>query len=425
VPPSINCGGVPLQETIRKPKNLSRAKTYSFLAFLCSLALLVGMRPSDSLKGTDFPDFYCAGRMLADGHGHQLYDPELQREYQARYAGRVGTLYIHPPFEAVLYVGLTWLPLKLAYLLWWFLNYVVLGVAMRRLIKQTRSPWDWRALFVASLTFVPGLLCFLQGQDSMLLLLLVVLAFTALRDGRDFACGCWLGLGLFKFELVLPLTLVLVLTQSGSARRTIAKGFVLMALFLAAVSAAISGWSVFSIYPRFLLHLRAQPFAGIIPHAMANFRGLAYLFFHRDGAPWAVLTVTVCSVLALFGTVKNWKRAHLASCLNPADRNRDEFDLAFANTVLFGLLVSYHLNPHDLTLLLLPLFLLGQFFAPTPRLRSTKRWVTVSLVAILFMPPLHLWTLSAGLYALVGLPILMLFLTVASRTRQIEADPPL
>jgi len=93
------------------------------------------MRPPDSLKGTDFPDFYCAGRMLADGHGHQLYDPELQREYQARYAGRVGTLYIHPPFEAVLYAGLTWLPLKLAYVLWWFFNYAALAVAMRLLVK--------------------------------------------------------------------------------------------------------------------------------------------------------------------------------------------------------------------------------------------------------------------------------------------------
>ena len=424
MPPSINFGDVPLQETTRKPKTTYRAKTYSFLTFLCSLALLVGMRPPDSLKGTDFPDFYCAGRMLADGHGHQLYDPELQREYQARYAGRVGTLYIHPPFEAVLYAGLTWLPLKLAYVLWWFFNYAALAVAMRLLVKQTQLTWDWRVLVVASLTFVPCLLCFLQGQDSMLLLLVVVLAFTALRHGRDFACGCWLGLGLFKFELVLPLTLVLVLTQSGSARRTIAKGFGLVALSLAAVSAAVSGWSVFSIYPRFLLHLQAQLLAGIFPQAMANFRGLSYLFFHRDGALWVVLTVAVCSALTLFGAVKNWKRAHLASCQNPAAQNRDEFDLAFADTVLFALLASYHLNPHDLTLLLLPLFLLlGQFFAPTPRLRSTESWMTVTLVAILFLPPLHLWTLRAGVYALVGLPMLTLFLTVASRTRQIEAAP--
>ncbi len=77
----------------------------------------------------------------------------------------------------------------------------------------------------ASLTFVPALLCLVQGQDSLLLLLLVVLAFTALRRGRAFAAGCWLGLGLFKFQLVLPIVVVLVLTQGRNARTGLAKGF--------------------------------------------------------------------------------------------------------------------------------------------------------------------------------------------------------
>jgi hypothetical protein len=434
-PLSINCGGVPLWETIRQPKTIWKAKTFSLLVFLCSLALIIGMRFSDLLKGTDFPDFYCAGHILADGQGHRLYDPELQHEYQVRYVGRMGTLYIHPPFEAVLYVGLAWLPLKQAYLLWWSLNYAVLAIAMRRLAKQTPLPWDWRTLVVASFTFVPCLLCFLQGQDSLLLLLLVVLAFTALRQGRDFACGCWLGLGLFKFELVLPLTLVLALTQSRGTGLKVGRGFGLIALALAGVSEVVSGWSVFSIYPRFLLNLQEQPFAGIVPRAMANFRGLAYLVFRQDGGGGAVITVAVCSALALVATVKDWKLA-IGSGRSPTT-SRDEFDLAFANTVLFGLLVSYHLNPHDLSLVLLPLFvLLSQFFArtrqpvstssaPTTNTR-TQGWIIVTLVAISFLPPLHLWTLRAGAYALMGLPLLTLFLTLALRTRQIKpALPPL
>ncbi|MGC1962164.1 MAG: glycosyltransferase family 87 protein, partial [Candidatus Sulfotelmatobacter sp.] len=161
-------------------------------------------RSSAFLQGTDFPDFYCAARMLAAGHGHHLYDADLQRQYQAHYAGRVGTLYIHPPFEAVLYLAVAWLPLRYAYLLWSLLNLAFLGVGARRLAKEI-LPWDWRLSLAASLTFVPALLCFLQGQDSLLLLLLAVLAFAALRRGRGFAAGCWLGLGLFKFQLALPL----------------------------------------------------------------------------------------------------------------------------------------------------------------------------------------------------------------------------
>lgn len=344
--------------------------------------------------------------MLAAGHGHQLYDADLQRQYQARYAGRVGTLYIHPPFEAAVYLAVAWLPLRYAYLLWSLLNLIFLGVAAHRLAKEIR-PWDWRLSLGVSLTFVPTLLCFLQGQDSLLLLLLVVLSFAALRRGRGFAAGCWLGLGLFKFQLALPLALVLVVTQNRSVRTRLVKGFSLAALALAGLSAAISGWSVFLIYPKFLLHLKAQPFAGIIPSAMANFRGLIYFFFHSDQFSGAVVSLSILCAAALIMTLLGWKKMG-------RNNDKDDFDLAFANTVTFALLVSYHLNPHDLSLALLPVALLLHIAsARTPDARSPANWLTLSLLAIFFLPPLHLWALSNGVYALVGLPLLALFLSVA------------
>ncbi len=256
---------------------------------------------------------------------------------------------------------MAWLPLRYAYLLWSLLNLTFLGVAERRLAKEI-LPWDWRLLLAAALTFAPTLLCFLQGQDSLLLLLLVVLAFAALRHGRGFAAGCWLGLGLFKFQLVLPLVLVLVVTQNRNVRTSLVKGFGLAALALAVFSAAISGWSVFLIYPRFLLHLKAQPFAGIVPPVMANFRGLIYLFFHSDQSSRTVMALLILCAAALTMTLRGWNetgwnetgRNQAGSNNNKINNKKDEFDLAFASTVTFALLVSYHLNPHDLSLLLLP-----------------------------------------------------------------------
>ena len=381
-------------------------KAFIFLAVIFALAAFAATRLAASLQGTDFPDFYCAARMLADGHGLQLYDADLQRQYQARYAGRVGTLYIHPPFEAVLYLGVAWLPLRYAYLLWSLLNLAFLTVAARRLAKELVPPWDWLVWFAASLTFVPVLLCLLQGQDSLLLLLLVVLAFVALRRGRAFAAGCWLALGLFKFHLVLPLAVVLVLTQNRNARSALAKGFTLVALAFAGLSAAISGWSVFLVYPKFLLHLKAQPFAGIVPQAMANFRGLVYFFFHADQSSATVAVVSILSAAALIKMLLGWKK-------------HGEFDLAFANTVVFALLVSYHLNPHDLSLLLLPIaLLLNCWLKQTPRISEPAHWIRLGLLGILFLPPLHLWALRAGAYALVGLPVLALFLGGAPMVRQ-------
>jgi hypothetical protein len=414
--PSVDCDGVLPADTTRKLAIAFRAKTVLALVFVVSFAALVGTRFSNSLRGADFPDFYCAARMLAEGHGHQLYDADLQRQYQARYAGRVGTLYIHPPFEAVIYLTVAWLPLKHAYLLWSLLNLAFLAVGLRRLAKHALPPWHWSVLLAASLTFVPLLLCLEQGQDSLLLLLLVILAFMALRSERSFAAGCWLALGLFKFQIVLPLVLVLALTQPRTARTGIVKGFSLVALALAGLSAAISGWSVFIVYPEFLLHLRAQPFAGIAPQAMANLRGLTFfffrsdLFFGNDHSLWAAVALTALSAAALLGALIVWKQAHAEFPIRPAAV--EKFDLAFANTVLFALLVAYHLNPHDLSLLLLPIaLLLHSTLTRKPRLPGPEKWLTLGLLGILFLPPLHLWALVEREYWLVSIPVLLLFLS--------------
>jgi hypothetical protein len=376
------------------------------------------------MQGSDFPDFYCASRMLAAGHGHQLYDAAVQRQYQARYAGRVGTLYIHPPFEAVLYLAVAWLPLRQAYLLWSLLNLVFLAVAERVLAKEAPLPWDWRVLLAASLTFVPVLLCLQQGQDSLVLLLLVVLAYTALRHDRAFAAGCWLGLGLFKFQLVVPLLLVLVMTQRGNVRSGLAKGFSLVALALAAVSAAISGWRVFTAYPDFLLHLQAQPFAGIVPQAMANFRGLTYFFFRSDHSVWAVAAVAILSAAALIPTLRIWEFARPASPPQSAAERQDKFDLAFAVTMLFALLVSYHLNPHDLSLLLLPIALLMHRTMARKEGPGPANWITLTLVAIMFLPPLHLLALTAGFYALLSLPLFALLMIIDGPIASRNQLPP-
>src|SRR5579863_222922 len=259
---SIDCG-VHRPETTRPLAPPSRARTIVFLGFVFLLFTFVGVRLSASLQGTDFPDFYCTARMLLDGHGHQLYDAELQRQCQERYAGGVGTLNIHPPFEAPLYIVVAWLPLRQAYLLWFALNLLFLSIAVRHLGGDLPSRWHWSVLFGASLTFVPALLSLLQGQDSLLLSLAMILAFTALRHERPFAAGCWFGLALCKFQIVLPLVLVLIFTRSKTARSELAKGFGLLALVFAALSAAISGCAVFVDYPRFLLSLQTQSSSGV------------------------------------------------------------------------------------------------------------------------------------------------------------------
>ncbi len=396
-------------------------KTLMLLVLLSALTVFFCAHFSASSGGTDFPDFYSASRLLIAGHGHELYDAQVQRQFQSRYVGRVGTLYIHPPFEALFYLAVAWLPLNSAYALWTVLNLAFLTLIARKLAREVLPAWDWRLLLMASLTFVPALLNLLQGQDSVLLLLFVTLAFTALRSNRAFAAGCWLGLGLFKFHLVLPLALVLAL-QKG--RNGFLRGFALMAVALAAVSAAISGWAVFATYPKFLLHLREQPFAGIFPQAMANFRGLSYVLVHNDGSPFAILTTAFLSVSALLIALIGWQGATVASYPIYAPNHQVAFDVDFGNTILVALLISYHLNPHDLSLLLLPISLLLYRVRVEARLAFTKpaRWLVEGLIALLFLPPLHLLALEAHRYVMVAVPLLTLWILCTFLLRRNRAQ---
>jgi Glycosyltransferase family 87 len=416
---------------VRQRSRVKAAIAYIFLA--CAVGI-VGVLFSSSLQGTDFPDFYCAARILLDGHAGQLYNIAVQYRYQAEYAGRVGTLYIHPPFESLLYLSVAWLPLRYAYLLWSFINMGLLVAAARRLASTALHGWNWEFSLVLSFAFVPLLLCLIQGQDSVLLLLLLVLTYGDLRRERDFSAGCWLGLGLFKFQLVLPIAVVLFLARSGIHKRSFASGFAAVALALMALSAAICGGSVFSLYPKFLIHLPVQRFAGIIPRAMPNFRGLAYTVFNHDQSPGAIAVVGAVSAAAMIHALYTWKRLNVRSGLPPMQQ-RNSFDVAFSNTILFSILVSYHLNPHDLTLLLLPITLiLHSIFAINPplfeRTKSTRAdwtffdWTTVVLLTILLLPPLHLLALKAHFYALVAIPLIMLFANIGFVTGE-ESVPRL
>ena len=409
--PQVDCGVVLGSDLARRVFAPSRSKTIVFLVFISCLAVYGAVRSSDRLQGTDFPNFYCAARMVLDGQGHQLYNAELQRHYQARYAGGVGTLYAHPPFEVTLYLMLAWLSIRHAYLLWFALNLVILSVATRRLAMEALAGWDWHALFATSLIFVPVLLCLIQGQDSLLFLLLIVLSYTDLRSDRAFAAGCWLGLGLCKFQIALPLMAVLVITQRGKIRAGLAKGFGVIALLLAGVSAAISGWQVFVDYPRFLLSLQKEVSSGVSPQAMANFRGLVDIFLHGDQSLWALAATAILSACALIRATTVWKRPPFAMQHAIASSTQQSFDFSSAQTVIFALLVSYYLNPHDLTLLLIPIALLLHRI-----LKRTSPWsrpsdrMTLALLIILFVPLLPLWALRSHFVSLLSVPMIGLFM---------------
>lgn len=138
-----------------------------------------------------------------------------------------------------------------------------------------------------------------------------------------------------------------------------------------------------------------MPLAGIHPEAMANLRGMMAAFPPSSAAR----TLTAMGSLLVIGfAALGWRRA----VLTPA------MDLAFGNAVIAGLLVGYHLSPHDLSLLLLPLAFLAHHFTAANR-ANLRQWPLAGLAAILFLPPLHVILIVRHHYNWAAIGLLILF----------------
>lgn len=386
------------------PKERAQRFLLFFLAgmFLIHALVFWGLRGRLREGYPDFTIFYAAGRIVRQGMASQLYDSALQFRTQQEFASRVeirqaALPYNHPPFEVLLFVPFAGLPYFAAYLLWDLLNLLIL-TALAFLLRphlpiMQRAPGVFW-LFV-SLAFFPVFIALLQGQDSLLLLLLLTLTFVALKKKADFSAGCWLGLGLFRFHLVLPLLLILLLHK----KRKTFFGFALVAFALALISTAVVGWKQALAYPAWVWHVEKVMGQGpALVATMPSLRGLMEsIGLAHASHVVANSTIAILSIALLLVASARWNFA----------KNGTVFDLGFSLAVVTTVLVGYHVLPHDLCLLLLPVLLVANHF---PELaQSGKRIALLAPIGVLFFTPVHmlLW-FRYGQFSLLA-PVLLLW----------------
>lgn len=368
------------------------------MVLITGIVLLSSPRDKDDVThATDFSSFYGAAQLIRQGLGSRLYDLRLQSEFESKVATR-HAFYNHLPHEALLFVPLTLLDYRQAYVVWTFINVALLAAAAF-ILKRTTGVCDvlsqclglqvdWGLLFVIFLTFAPVTTCMLLGEDSVLTLLIFTATFAFLLRHKDFSAGCLLGIALFKFQLVLPVVLFFLVRRKWSFIR----GIFVSASVVILLSILISGNRVLLEYARFLVFESRNPqLAGFQPAFMPNLRGLlvTVLGGARLGTTFLVAGV---SLVVLLWAARCWRDNQLA--------------ISFSIVVFATLLVSFHLYNYDLTLLLLPAtIIVSRTFS-----RGVLRQHTAIAVAlaILFVNPLHLMLLLHGVYTVMCIPILCL-----------------
>jgi hypothetical protein len=371
-----------------------------FLAGMIATHIFFLWRVRDRIARADpdFTVFYTAARILRQGRGSDLYAPRTQQLVQQQFAHdsdiRRGPLpYIHPPFEALVFLPLTFLPYESAFWLWNAANLGILfaiALLLRQSLLSLRRFSAW-TLALASLAFFPIFANFHQGQDAILLLLLVVLGFRALDREKDFAAGCWLGLAVFKYHLIVPLVLILAVwkirdAKAGQKRtgRSFIFGFFTLASAAVLVSLAITGWRGAMQYPSYVWHIVSVPGFGNIPfRQLPNIVGLLAGWPHLETLGWPVqIIVLICSAGVWISV------ARLRAVVN----SKASANLAIACAVVAALLVGYNTNTYDLSLLIVPLAIAADDVDRKSQSGDSRRRLLWPTLPLLFSPLwFYLW----------------------------------
>jgi hypothetical protein len=357
----------------------------------------------------DFASFYTAGKIVDWGQPARLYDPHLQWQAQQQFATvkiRRGPLpYVRPPFEALLFAPLAYLAYPAACVIWLAVK-VALLLTIAYLLRPLTAPvpetngagksvwmrgYAFRALLC--LGFFPVGFDLVQGQDSILLLLILAVTLRLLLRDSAFQAGAVLAFGLFKFHIVVPLFLILSIRKGWK----FLSGFLSMGLALLLVCLDMAGWKSLQDYPRYLWALNQTPGLGMVkPESMPNVRGLLTVLMGnhvgRALSPteqWFLLGVVVLGVV-------------IAAVFWPA-KGRRAIEYGFSFSVVVVLVTSYYANSYDLTLLLLPLLLLAQRGLEAQKAGWARSVFLLSAGTLLCTPLLWLFVVTVNQFSWMAL----------------------
>jgi Glycosyltransferase family 87 len=401
-----------------RPTNLRLFVTLLLAGMFCLHAVYAWNVRDLLWKGyPDFTTFYAAGKILRDDQASRLYDPQTQFQTQQQFAAEVsirkGPLpYMHPPFEAVLFLPLTFFSYRVAYVLWDLLNLLILFLLPWLLrphvpLLQKASLAFW---WLAELACFPVFIALLQGQDVLLLLLLLVLAFISLKSDNAFVAGCWLGLGLFRFHVVLPLVLILIWRTRGKA----IFGFVLSACGLMMLSLGVVGWRGTLAYPEQIWRLEQgmERSRVVIPGDAPNLRGLLEGWVLPNTWKGRDFVVAVVSIALLVAAAWLWKQ------------NPEKIDLGFSLCVIVAVLCGYYAFAYDLSLLILPVVLVLNHVGESQRTALWRNTALVGPIFVLFCTPLQMFLISHHeLFSWMTAAVLLWGWAIARETSTTSSSP--
>ena len=341
----------------------------------------------------------------------------MQQQFASSVKIRLGPLpYVRPPFEAIFFLPFTFLPYYVSCWAWMGLKVLTilsLPFLLLRFEEETSARGSPQSQWLISLAYFPVAFDLLQGQDSILLLLLLVLVIRQLLAGRDLRAGSILGLATFKFHLILPLAAALVLGK----RVKVLPGFLAVGGGLFALSVSMVHWAGVMAYPEYLRVLDRNAGLGMvnIQSGMPNLRGISTFIFGER--PQSLAGQAFLAILLVCGIVVAGR------LLRGADKRSEFAAVSFGITIV--LVTSYYTNAYDLTLLLPTLLVLGPKFVTGQSAGGWPRAVFLFAAGTLLFAPLS-WLLAIGFghFRYIGFALLALATSLYGAAKRSKKSAP-
>jgi hypothetical protein len=196
------------------------------------------------LANSDFGAFYCAAAVARGGGDPYAFDP-LRTCETARVYGPSGTSYAShgidpaplPAYDLALFAPFTYLPYRVAAVLWTGLLVAATLWGAALLTRLTSIPF-W--LVLAAFAYTNGIACFAYGQVEPLLILALAGAATLLRTGRPALAGLAASATWLEPHVGLAVVLALLIWRSAARAPILVAGATLAVLGLAFCGPAIN-----------------------------------------------------------------------------------------------------------------------------------------------------------------------------------------
>jgi Glycosyltransferase family 87 len=301
----------------------------------------------------DFTNFYTGFKMIVSGDGANLYDLNLQAQYQQAIMKDViyksGLLpYNTPPFVAILFSPIGLIPIHIAYYIW---SVGEIGLLIWAILLLNRLCAHWtkneRLLMISTfLAFWPLALTFTHGQFSLVFVICMIKLYLAIAENKLAIGGVWLSALVIKPQL-LPLPGSITLNKKYRLAALTAALSVVILIIFSLLFVRFSTWvQYFKVVPEMMNNFGEF---GFLPEIQYTLRGILTNILGYSQAH----TINIIALVAFgFSLVCNW-----LLWVQRKGNEKSTTKLFFAFTITMTLFFSLHAYAYDDLLMVIPAIL--------------------------------------------------------------------